>query len=754
MRQLNFYNFRKVNRERTFWVYKHPMFHRDRPGDLGRLRRKTCPGVDGRKKQEARVEDGQSLAASSSPANQNQSNASSYNKHYQYSKQYTKQYSKQVQYKNQQQSKQNSGNSASGTRTSARLGRPPRRGSGSGSSGNSATIGGGFHSPMMQQQQLQQLQHDPYHSGNGDVDGGGGGGGSAIPGYGHLPCSGGSSPVFECGVSHPHPHPHPHVHVHGGSYLEEGVDANDSSSDCDETSYAKKRPRAAQSGGGGCFGDGGKGKRSRNERSERSQMVAAVSQQLEAYARRAREQTKHGYDDEDSSDDDDGNGEEDEGGGGGCGSDDYRDGNGAMPAAGTIKLNQIKNGAACEVPTRFGNGIEGGTLGCVSAPPSRKQADQSTCSVNGKGSDAVEIVRTVSTERSGMSAGGALAPGHGAVTNRIGRPRKNKRGGRRKETSELSDTMRWSALTYDDEVVDVDDDGQGYGREKATSNRPSNATPMRKGGCVTPQSSASRSSSPPISVMSSTPSSYKRLDVAPRSYFEETRNAGHSSSSSSDFVADSGSGVTFPKLSSTAPCSSTVNFIGIKCSLPALTQFCLTTPPNTVIEKSTTLRDLLGRDEDVRKDFEMYRLALSPRSCLSKHQDDDDDDDDDEGDDEDREHRGAQGDDEKKDDDDEDGGGGDEGGRCGMPGEEGDRGTGPLDSFKAEKENASSAFGVPPPPPHAVAALSLAPLLRSFFPYCANHVAEIISDNIEELGNKNVWIKAKEQWLEAARATQ
>ena len=750
MRQLNFYNFRKVNRERTFWVYKHPMFHRDRPGDLGRLRRKTCPGVDGRKKQEARVEDGQSLAASSSPANQNQSNASSYNKHYQYSKQYTKQYSKQVQYKNQQQSKQNSGNSASGTRTSARLGRPPRRGSGSGSSGNSATIGGGFHSPMMQQQQL---QHDPYHSGNGDVDGGGGG--SAIPGYGHLPCSGGSSPVFECGVSHPHPHPHPHVHVHGGSYLEEGVDANDSSSDCDETSYAKKRPRAAQSGGGGCFGDGGKGKRSRNERSERSQMVAAVSQQLEAYARRAREQTKHGYDDEDSSDDDDGNGEEDEGGGGGCGSDDYRDGNGAMPAAGTIKLNQIKNGAACEVPTRFGNGIEGGTLGCVSAPPSRKQADQSTCSVNGKGSDAVEIVRTVSTERSGMSAGGALAPGHGAVTNRIGRPRKNKRGGRRKETSELSDTMRWSALTYDDEVVDVDD-GQGYGREKATSNRPSNATPMRKGGCVTPQSSASRSSSPPISVMSSTPSSYKRLDVAPRSYFEETRNAGHSSSSSSDFVADSGSGVTFPKLSSTAPCSSTVNFIGIKCSLPALTQFCLTTPPNTVIEKSTTLRDLLGRDEDVRKDFEMYRLALSPRSCLSKHQDDDDDDDDDEGDDEDREHRGAQGDDEKKDDDDEDGGGGggDEGGRCGMPGEEGDRGTGPLDSFKAEKENASSAFGVPPPPPHAVAALSLAPLLRSFFPYCANHVAEIISDNIEELGNKNVWIKAKEQWLEAARATQ
>lgn len=42
MRQLNFYNFRKVNRERTFWVYKHPLFHRDRPQDLPLLRRKTC----------------------------------------------------------------------------------------------------------------------------------------------------------------------------------------------------------------------------------------------------------------------------------------------------------------------------------------------------------------------------------------------------------------------------------------------------------------------------------------------------------------------------------------------------------------------------------------------------------------------------------------------------------------------------------------------------------------------------------------
>ena len=49
VRQLNFYNFRKVNRERTFWIYKHDLFHRDRPEDLHLLRRRTCPGVDGRK---------------------------------------------------------------------------------------------------------------------------------------------------------------------------------------------------------------------------------------------------------------------------------------------------------------------------------------------------------------------------------------------------------------------------------------------------------------------------------------------------------------------------------------------------------------------------------------------------------------------------------------------------------------------------------------------------------------------------------
>ncbi|KAL7553490.1 hypothetical protein ACHAWF_016767 [Thalassiosira exigua] len=51
VRQLNFYNFRKINRERTFWVYHHPLFHRDRPQDMHRLRRRTCPGYDGRKNQ-------------------------------------------------------------------------------------------------------------------------------------------------------------------------------------------------------------------------------------------------------------------------------------------------------------------------------------------------------------------------------------------------------------------------------------------------------------------------------------------------------------------------------------------------------------------------------------------------------------------------------------------------------------------------------------------------------------------------------
>ena len=49
VRQLNFYNFRKINRERTFWVYYHPLFHRDFPEKLTQLRRRTCPGFDGRR---------------------------------------------------------------------------------------------------------------------------------------------------------------------------------------------------------------------------------------------------------------------------------------------------------------------------------------------------------------------------------------------------------------------------------------------------------------------------------------------------------------------------------------------------------------------------------------------------------------------------------------------------------------------------------------------------------------------------------
>ena len=49
VRQLNFYNFRKINRERTFWIYRHPLFHRDHSESLHLLRRRTCPGLDGRR---------------------------------------------------------------------------------------------------------------------------------------------------------------------------------------------------------------------------------------------------------------------------------------------------------------------------------------------------------------------------------------------------------------------------------------------------------------------------------------------------------------------------------------------------------------------------------------------------------------------------------------------------------------------------------------------------------------------------------
>lgn len=54
VRQLNFYSFRKVNRERHIWVYKHDLFHRDRPDDLNLVRRRTCPGLDGRRQRSLR----------------------------------------------------------------------------------------------------------------------------------------------------------------------------------------------------------------------------------------------------------------------------------------------------------------------------------------------------------------------------------------------------------------------------------------------------------------------------------------------------------------------------------------------------------------------------------------------------------------------------------------------------------------------------------------------------------------------------
>lgn len=49
VRQLNFYSFRKVNRERSMWVYKHDLFQRDNPENLVLLRRRACPTSDGRR---------------------------------------------------------------------------------------------------------------------------------------------------------------------------------------------------------------------------------------------------------------------------------------------------------------------------------------------------------------------------------------------------------------------------------------------------------------------------------------------------------------------------------------------------------------------------------------------------------------------------------------------------------------------------------------------------------------------------------
>lgn len=55
VRQLNFYSFRKINRERNVWIYKHQLFHRDHPENLHLVRRRTCPGLDGRKQRFSRV---------------------------------------------------------------------------------------------------------------------------------------------------------------------------------------------------------------------------------------------------------------------------------------------------------------------------------------------------------------------------------------------------------------------------------------------------------------------------------------------------------------------------------------------------------------------------------------------------------------------------------------------------------------------------------------------------------------------------
>lgn len=44
VRQLNFYNFKKTNKERSMWIYKHELFRRDRPDLLDKLKRKTSCG--------------------------------------------------------------------------------------------------------------------------------------------------------------------------------------------------------------------------------------------------------------------------------------------------------------------------------------------------------------------------------------------------------------------------------------------------------------------------------------------------------------------------------------------------------------------------------------------------------------------------------------------------------------------------------------------------------------------------------------
>ncbi|VEU33747.1 unnamed protein product [Pseudo-nitzschia multistriata] len=75
VRQLNFYSFRKINRERNVWIYKHNLFHRDHPEDLYQVRRRTCPGVDGRKQRFSRLS-AQKLSKNSDLAGTSSSNTS------------------------------------------------------------------------------------------------------------------------------------------------------------------------------------------------------------------------------------------------------------------------------------------------------------------------------------------------------------------------------------------------------------------------------------------------------------------------------------------------------------------------------------------------------------------------------------------------------------------------------------------------------------------------------------------------------
>lgn len=45
IRQLNFYNFKKVSKERVTWVYRHELFHRDHPEMMDNLKRKTNSSI-------------------------------------------------------------------------------------------------------------------------------------------------------------------------------------------------------------------------------------------------------------------------------------------------------------------------------------------------------------------------------------------------------------------------------------------------------------------------------------------------------------------------------------------------------------------------------------------------------------------------------------------------------------------------------------------------------------------------------------